>query len=275
MFFLNRLLNQLFTLLFFPFRRLSPWVSMIWISLLTGLFLLAIYRLVSDQAGIKRTKDRIKGYLLELRLFSDDFLTTLHTQGNLLFWNLKYFLHALRPLAVMVVPLVFILSHLNLWFSYSPLQPNEATLLKVKLKEGYNPLMFEARIEPGEGFLVETPALRIEEEREISWRLRFFRPGHFSLLLHLNGHTIEKEAVVGSSSLTRLSLHRPSASFSGQLLHPGEKPLPSSSPVSSVSIVYPPRRLNFLGLRIHWLIAYFLLSIIAGLILKKPLKIEI
>ncbi len=272
--FVNSILRKFFYFLFFPVKTFSPWAALSLVSILTALFLLAIYRLVSDQAGIKTTKDKIKAYLLELRLFSDDFLTSLRAQAWLLFWNLKYFLHALRPLAVMIIPLIFILSHLDLWFGGQPLSVGQTTVVRLQLKENYSPLSLEARIEPGSGYEVETPALRIEETREINWRIRGLKPGEHEIIIDLNGQKITKKLSVGRASLEALARSRPASGLFSELLAPGEKPLPDS-PLKEVSVVYPSRRLNFLGLKFHWLVAYFILSIFLGFLLKKPLKVEI
>lgn len=271
---INSLLRKFFYFLFFPVQTLSPWFALSLVSILTALFLLAIYRLVSDQPGIKATKDKIKAYLLELRLFSDDFLTSFRAQASLLFWNLKYFLHALRPLAVMIVPLIFILSHLDLWFGWHPLPVGQTTVVRVRLGENYSPLPIEAKIEPASGYEVETPALRIEETKEINWRIRGLKPGEHEIIIDLNGQRITKKLSVGPGSFLALSRTRPSSGLISELLAPGEKPLPDS-PVREVSVVYPSRRLVLFGLKLHWLVAYFVLSILVGFILKKPLRVEI
>lgn len=270
----NSVLRKFFYFLFFPVQTLSPWFALSLVSILTALFLLAIYRLVSDQPGIKATKDKIKAYLLELRLFSDDFLTSFRAQTSLLFWNLKYFLHALRPLAVMIIPLIFILSHLDLWFGWRPLPVGQTTVVRVRLKENFSPLSIEARIEPASGYEVETPALRIEETKEINWRIRGLKPGEHEIIIVLNGQRITKKLSVGPGSFLALSRTRPSSGLISELLAPGEKPLPDS-PVREVSVVYPPRRLALFGWKLHWLVAYFVLSILVGFILKKPLRVEI
>lgn len=271
---INLILRKILEWLFFPFRSFSPWIAMIVISLLTGLFLIAIYRLVSDQRGLKITKNKIKAYLLELRLFADDLPVSLRAQGKLLLWNFKYILHALRPLAVMIIPLFLLLSHLNLWFAWEPLKPGERTVVKIKLKEKIDPLAINVSLEPAEGYEVETPPLRIPNEREICWRIRAINPGKFQMAINLDSQKISKEISIGRHSLVRLSSVRPASGFFQQLIAPGESPLPFSS-IKEIVIKYPPRRLIFLGLRIHWLVAYFILSIMAGLILKKPLKVEI
>ena len=54
------------------------------VSLLTALLMLFVFQLTSNQAGIRRAKDRIKAHLLELRLFKDNMRVTLWAQGGIL-----------------------------------------------------------------------------------------------------------------------------------------------------------------------------------------------
>ena len=51
--------------------------------------------------------------------------------------------------------------------------------------------------------------------------------------------------------------------------------LPDGGPVTSIEVAYAERRLPFLGLRLHWLVAYFALSVVIGFALKRPFKVEI
>ena len=66
---------------------------------------LLVYRWVSDQAGIVRTKDRIKAYLLELWLYKDDPRVLLGAQGRVVWHSLVYLRHALLPVAILLVPI--------------------------------------------------------------------------------------------------------------------------------------------------------------------------
>ncbi|MCX7975011.1 MAG: hypothetical protein N3B16_11025 [Candidatus Aminicenantes bacterium] len=270
----NLWLKTFLDILFFPCRSFSPWIALIFISFLTGLFLLAVYKVFSNQQKIKIAKNRIKAHLLELRLFSDDLVISLQAQGQLFFWNLKYFLQVLRPLVIMVIPLSFLLSHLNLWFAWEPMPPGERMIVKIKLKEGVNLQNFNISLESTEGYEVETPPLRIEAEKEINWRIKALKSGKFEMPFWFDNQKITKEIIIGSNSWQRLSPVRPASGLIRELLNPGERPL-SDSLIEEIVISYPSRRLNFFGLKIHWLIAYFFLSIITGLILKRPLKVEI
>ncbi|KPK36115.1 MAG: hypothetical protein AMK70_03465 [Nitrospira bacterium SG8_35_1] len=49
-------INSFFRLMFYPFENLTPVWGMIWISLVTGIVMLGIFRLTSNQRGIKKSK---------------------------------------------------------------------------------------------------------------------------------------------------------------------------------------------------------------------------
>jgi hypothetical protein len=272
---LNTALNTVFDWLFFPFRPLHPWFGMVFISLLTGLLMLFIFRRTSDQAGIRKTKDRIKAHLLELRLFKDNIGVTWSAQGRILRANLRYIGYSIKPLLVMILPLILILVQLNFWFGYKALDVGEAAILKVRLAETVNPLEISAVLEPPPSVLVETPALRLEQEREINWRIRAQSPGRESLTIKVGGQDFAKTVSVSGKPLDRVSPRRVRRSLIDELFYPSEKPFPSSGSVRSIEVVYPGNKLNLLGVRLHWLVAYFILSIVFGFALKRPFKVEI
>ena len=95
------------------------------------------------------------------------------------------------------------------------------------------------------------------------------------LIIKVNGQSYQKEIPPIKNSLVRISTIRVKKNLWQELLYPGEKSLPAESVINRIELVYPEQRLNFLGIGIHWLVAYFLLSIIFGLALKRPFKVEI
>ena len=248
---------------------------MVFISLLTGLLMLFIFRRTSNQAGIRKTKDQIKAHLLELRLFKDNMSVTWSAQGQILRANLRYIGYSFKPLLVMILPLILILVQMNFWFGYKALEVGEAAILKLRLAETLNPLELDAVLESTPSVIVETPALRLEQEREINWRIRAQSPGRESLTIKVGGKDFAKTVSVSGKPLDRISPRRVRRSLIDELFYPSEKPFPSSVPVRSIEVVYPAKKLSVLGIRLHWLIAYFILSIVFGFALKKPFKVEI
>lgn len=272
---LNAVLGTVFDLVVGPFRNMNPWIAMAVVSVLTGLLMLAVFRWTSNQDGIRRSKNAIKAHLLELRLYKDSLAQQLRSQGRILAANGRYFGHALRPMLVMMVPVLLILVQLNLRFGSRPFAPGETSILKVKLMAGHNPVETGIVLEAPPGVAVESPPLRIEEDREIDWRLRAVAPGTHALTIRLGAEAFTKTVIVGGRGLVAIPNLKPGRSFLDRVFNPGERPVPNGSPVESVELNHPERRLDLLGLRIHWLVAYFILSIVFGFALKGVFKVEI
>lgn len=271
----NSVFNKIFDLLFFPFHSLSPWFGMVFISLLTGFFMLFVFRYTSNQEGIRKVKNKIKAYLFEIRLFKENFGLSLRAQGKILRHNLKYIGYSFKPMLVMIIPLILIIIQLNSWFGYRSLVPRERAILKVKLKKDFNPLDLDFSIKSSPGFVIDSPPLRIEEEREIDWRLRADKKGVYNLVLKLNNQALKKRIAIRQNSLSKISPMKVQKNILAELLNPGEAPLPSDSPIKAIEITYPSKRMNLFGWHIHWLIVYFVLSIIFGYSFKGFLKIQI
>lgn len=271
----NTVFGSLFDIIFYFFRGMHPWVGMIVISFLTALLMLAVYRFSSNQEGIRNVKNKIKAHLLELRLFKDDLVTTFKAQGSLLRYNFRYIGYAFMPMLVMIVPLILIIIQLEFWFDYRSLHPGEQALLKVKLNEKYDPLDLDISLEPPPGIVIETPPVRIAEEREVSWRLKVTENGIHDLIVLASGEPISKRVAVGGVPLAQISPVKVQKGFLDELLYPAESPIPKDSPLKRIEISYPFERMNFFGWHLHWLIPYFVLSIIIGFALKGFFKIEI
>ena len=272
---INSILGKLFDLLLLPFRSLNPWAGMAFISLLTGLLMLLIYRLTSNQSGIRRVKDKIKAHLLELRLFKENMGVTMRAQGQILRANLRYLALNLKPLLVMIVPLVLILSQLNLWFGSEPLSVGRPAILKVRLQPDVNVLGTEFSLDAPPEIAVETPPLRIEESKEVDWRFQPRAAGRFNLTIRAGDKNYLKTVIVDGRHLDKVSSIKVKRSFLDELLYPGEKALPADGRIKAIEVVYPVKRLPLFGLKLHWLIAYLGLSIVFGFALKKPFRVEI
>jgi hypothetical protein len=271
----NLVSGGIFNILLAPFRGISPWFGMIFVSLLTAFLMLWVFKLTSNQAGIRKAKNAIKAHLLELRLFKDNMRISLRAQGRIVRANMSYIACNAKPMLVMIVPFVLILAQLNLWFGAAPLKPGETTLVKVKVNHGTDPLTLDLAIEPSPGLTVETPAVRVADEREIAWRIRAPEGGPASLTFRLAGRTIVKPVAVAGQPLSKVSTHTVERSILKELLYPGENPLPGDLPLTSIEILYPSGGLPLFGHSVNWLVAYFALSVIFGFAFKGIFKVEI
>jgi hypothetical protein len=175
----------------------------------------------------------------------------------------------------MIVPLVLILARLSLWYDRAPLRPGEETLVKVGLAASADPAALDLRLELPPAVESTAPAVRIPDEREVVWRIRALAEGRGRLILRTGGRMIEKTVTVGGGPLARVSAIASRGSFAKRVLYPGEPPLPDGTPVRSVEILYPARRLAAFGVGVHWLVGYLVLSIAFGFALKGVFKVEI
>ena len=271
----NLVFGRLVGWVLLPFREMSPWFGMAAVSLLTALLMLEVFKLTSNQTAVRKAKDRIKAHLLELRLFKDDMRVSLGAQGAILKANMSYIGANLKPLLVMIVPLVLILAQLSVWFDRRPLRPGEETLLKVILEKDTDPVGLGLDLAVPPGLSVDSPAVRIPDEGEVVWRLKALEEGSGRILLTVDGRTLAKSVTVGGRPLTKVSSLASRGSFWSRVLHPGEPPLPSGTPVRSIEVLYPAKSLAAFGVAVHWLVAYFVLSMAFGLALKGVFKVEI
>jgi len=271
----NSAFGKIFEALFLPFRGMSPWVGMILISFLTGLLMLFVFKWTSNQQGIQKVKNKIKAHLLELRLFKDSLSQSLRSQGNILRCNLTYISYSVKPMLVMILPLILILIQLNFWFGYGSLQPNESAILKIKLTEDQNPLEAKIAVQPSSGLVMETPPLRIEESQEINWRFSATQEGIQQFTVTINGETVTKKVSVAQKSLSKISPLKTNKKFLDQVMYPTESPIKNQIPIKAIEIQYPHKSMNLFGWKIHWIIVYFAISIIFGFAFKGIFKVQI
>jgi len=175
----------------------------------------------------------------------------------------------------MIIPIVLILAQLNLWFGAEPLAVGRSALLKVRLKPGVDLLATEFAVDAPPEVIVETPPLRIEDPKEVDWRIHPVSAGRFELGIRAGEKVYQKRIAVAGRVLEKVSPLKVKPGLLDEALYPGEKPLPRDSRLESIEIIHPAKKLSLFGLRLHWLIAYLGLSIIFGFALKKPFRVEI
>jgi uncharacterized membrane protein (DUF106 family) len=269
----SNLLTALFGVIMSPFQSL-PMTGMIVISVLTGVLMLIIYKYTSNQAGISRAKDRIKAHFLAIVLFSDTLTVLLKSIGNILKWNLVYLGHNIKPLLVMIVPVLLLLIQLNFWYGYRPLDVGESMLVTADIAAGTSMRSTKASLTADGGVAVETPAVRAVGKNQVFWRIKGTEPGEHQLTMTVGDTTETKRLVVGPPGrLYRLAPLRHNGNFADSLFYPGEKKLTGA--IESIQVDYPGIEMNVFGWHIHWIIVYFILSILFGLSMKGLFKVDI
>lgn len=272
---INSILNGFFDLLLSPLAYMNPFWPLCAMSLLTGIIMLIVFRFTSSQEGIRRSKDRIKAHLLEVRIFKDNLRILLSAQKHLLIANTKYLMYVLVPVLVMAIPVSAILIQLNGWFGYEPLRVGDTAVVNVYVRDDARGALGSLRIEAEPGLLIETPPVRVFSKGEISWRIRAVREGRHAVRITESGSVIRKEVVVFDRRLSRVTPRIAEASFINTFMNAGEAQIPRTIPVRQIEVVYPQRQIHVFGWRIHWLVIFFILSIAFSFAFKRVLKVEI
>lgn len=263
--------NKLFDLLFWPFQSLPAICGLLASSVLTGVCLILVFRYTSHQQAIRRTKDKLQAYVLEVRLFQDQLGVVVRAYGRILLGTAAYLKLTLPPLAVLFVPITILLIQLDTRFGYQPFTACDQILLKAKVADPSDLDRIDLRLP--NGLAVSAPPVRVIAEREITWRIAAQREGDYQAEVTLDDRSLTKLIRVGSH-IEQLSLVRVGEGLVNEILDPAEAPLPKESRVESIGLNYPERSINLGLVSVHWLIPFFLFSIIAGFAVKGVFRAE-
>jgi hypothetical protein len=219
----------------------------------------------------------VKAHFLATRLYKDDIAQMLAVMKNIIVSNLFYMSKSVKPMLFMLVPVGLVLIQLDSRYEHRPFKAGESTVITVRqYTSGGASLETLSKISLSipAGIKIETPALRIPQKAEVSWRMKMEQEGNFDLRISDDGREFQKQVYV-SNALIALSPSKERKSFSASLLNSAEPSLPSDAPIKSIRLTYPKRDLSLWGIGFHWLIGFFVLSLIAGFALKGVFKVEI
>jgi len=256
----------------FPFRGLDPGWGLAALSLVTGLLFLFVFKWTSNQTGIADAKQLVKAHLLELRLYAHDMVLTMRAQKDLFLANLGYIRHSLRPMLVLLIPVLLLLVHLDARYGYRPLAVGETTLLRVRLSPTA-PAGAEPKVMLPAGLTVDAPVLRIQAEREFCYRLRAAAAGGHQIQVEVGGQTAAKSLQVGGGVVALSSEVRQPSLLSG-FANPAERPLPPDGAVQSLAVDYPAREITVAGIGVHWLLFFFVVSVVPAYLVKGLFGVE-
>jgi hypothetical protein len=247
------------------------WQGILW-GIPVGVIALLIYRFASNQADITRTKNGIKANLLALRLFRDDLGVVLRTQGKIFRLVGRYLRLGLLPLAILLIPVVLLLIQIESRFAYQTLTVGNPALLAATVDDSLQPTSADAGIATSQGLRVETPALRLDSEKRILWRISPVEPGEHSVSVRVGDREVVRPVWVGAP---RPELLMPSIYRSGDIRsfgNPGEEAIDAESSLAALSVEYGPSDDLFAGLSpASW--AMFISSLVFGFALRRPLGV--
>jgi hypothetical protein len=271
--YLNIAANAVGEWVFAPIAMMPGWLSATLIAAVTGVFLLAIFKVTSNQRAIKRVRDDIKAHVLALKLFKDSAAVAMRAQGRILWGAVRLFVLALIPMAVMAVPVCLLMAQLALWYQARPLRIGEETVLTLKLNGDVDSPWPEVQLQPADGMETTVGPVRILSQREICWNVKARETGQHHLRFDVGGQVFDKELAVGNGMM-RVGGRLPGWSWLTALLEPWERTHGPDSPIRAIEIDYPERDSWISGTN-WWVVYWFVVSMISALCFRRALNVNL
>ncbi len=267
---LNPICTAAADIVYAPLELFPAWVGITLISAVAGVLMMIVFRYTSNQTAIGRARDNITANLLTLKLFKDDLRVAFGAQRRLVGAILRLQWHMLRPVLIMLPPMLLLLAQMGLRYQWRPLRVGEQTILRVKLA-GEATDYLGATVTANPGVAVELGP--VPGNNELAWRLRATQPGRHLLKIQLDDAVIEKEMVI-SPDRTRVSPVRPGHHWTTQVLYPAEPPIPADVPVRRIELDLPSEESWIYGEN-YWILYFFIVSMLAALLVKPFFKVRI
>lgn len=291
---LNALLTKVFDFVLTPLEFLGVATALIVLSGVFGVLALYVFKLISWQAGIKAAKDRIKGHMIEIRLFQDDMRVVGRAVALVLVRNLQYLGLNFGPVLPLVIPFAFLAAQFVVRYAYDPLPvvaadarllPGQGTLVEVQLAPGRWGEVAGLTLELPEGLRALSPLVRAPSEGRAFVEVAPAAAGLHEIAFALaSGERGTKQIAVGGEAPRVLQPRRVSARDWYRLddpdywpvLWPAEPAFASDSAFRGIALVYPERDLGWLpGGELGILITIVVASMVVGAAAIKPLGVQI
>jgi len=272
-----RVITRGFDFLLAPFGSMHPGVGLLVVSVITGVVMLFIFGKTSNQKMIAAAKNKLWAYIMEMWLFRNDPRVMFSAIGSVARSNLTYLRHSLRPIVFLIVPVLIIMVQLGIRYAHTPLSAGEETIVSVQFADGVRPSEVDIELVAPEGARVVSAPLRIDATGEIEWRIAVDDGcGTDEILFHTpDGDVTKRIAGCGKDRIVTVGAIKARANTWNAFLYPAEPPLPRDSIIETISIKYPARDDLLFGLNVHWLIIFFIVSVVAGFGLKGVFGIEV
>lgn len=283
---IHRFLTAIFDVILTPFEALGDVTALVLVSGLFGIAALLLFKQISWQAGIKRTKDRIKGHMIAIRIYQDDLAIVFGSVAKVVLRNFQYLGLNFGPILPLFVPFVLIASQFVVRYGFDPLPvvdesvaearlPGRGHMLTITMKREHRDQVGRLSVQLPPNLKALSPLVRNAHHGVAVMEFAAVAPGSGDIQLLIDGSPVGSKAVAAGEATRQLQPERVS-SFWSSWLWPAEPTFPAACPVEKVTFVYPERDLGFLpGGPLGVLITFFLASILFGIAILKPLHIQI
>lgn len=279
---INRAVTALFDVILTPLEAVSEEFALLVVSGVFGVLALWIFKHISWQKGIKAAKDRIKGHLIEIRLYQDDLGIVARSIGKVLLRNFQYLGLNFGPFVPLAIPFALVAAQMVVRYGFEPAPVQHPTELRLAgegqtlVVEGDEAAIAGLEIVLPEGLTAVSPLARIPRAGHAALEFVAEKPGVHELVVKTPSGEIIKTIAVGAEADVRAMQDRRVASAFEAVLWPAEDTL-SGTGLTEIRFRYPESDLGWLPLSGPFgvLVVFVLASMVVGFIFLKPLGVQI
>ncbi|MFT4539898.1 MAG: hypothetical protein ACI841_002139 [Planctomycetota bacterium] len=283
---INGAFTAVFNLLLAPLEALGKEFALIMVSGIFGILALIIFKQISSQEGIRRTKDQIKAHMIEIRIYQDDLVLVSQAIGKVLLRNFQYLAFNFGPILPLLVPFTFVAAQLVTRYAFEPVEvtaesaqlaPGAGLMLRVEFSEGKEALASGLKVSYPDGVKAISPLVRVPQAGKAYQEFVATAAGTHTITLELaDGTKHEKTLVAGDTEARLMQPSRVQGILSASLW-PAEGTLASDGPFSLIAFEYPRSELGWLPFsgELGVLLIFLIASMAFGAAVLKPLGIAI
>lgn len=270
---LNNGITKLFDLLLAPVAA-WPAVAMTVVAIVSAVWALLLFKAVTPQAKLTQVRDRLFGHIYEMGLYQEHLRVVARIQWDLARANLRYLSLTLPALFVLLVPMVLTLAQLDGRFAHRPLQVGEETVFTATLTPDRARDMDRVAVQTTPGLRVVAGPVQDRVAGAVAWRVKVVGDGDQEIVVSAGGRELVRRAVPVGNTLAAVG-EKSEPDWLHEILFPGAPVLARGGAVAAMSLSLPARQVSYLGLKLDWLVAFMIISLLVGLAIKDVLRVSI
>jgi hypothetical protein len=279
----NSAMNSLFDVLLTPLEAVGQGFAVYTLSGVFGVLALVIFKRISWQAGITATKGKIKGHMIEIRIYQNDLVLVSKAIAKVLLRNAQYLALNFGPFIPLSIPFVIVAAQMVTRYGFDPMPIHEPGLagqgieLVIEMTEDQKGSAADVQIELPEGVRAASPIVRSPGQGRVFVELLPWQDGRYEIQIIVGDQVITKLLHVGDEYRGRQMQGERVRSLLDVMLWPAEDSLSGTSFQRVALQTYPESSPPWfpMGGPLGVLLAFVLGSMVTGLIAIKPLGVQI
>lgn len=277
----SEIINRAYDIMLTPLMTFPGLVGIIFLSVLSAVMVLTIFKYTSNQEKIRYHKKKISGNLIQIALYSHQIRVIAGSIISIAKHNLAYLGWTVPSLAALAIPLFIFTTQVHQRFGYAPIRQGQSFIVQVELDKThprYSSQELEAiELKTSPGIVIETRRLRIPPRGEIFWRARLQQEskGQFIRLFSSGRDKAITRKVVNGRPELRFAPRQMKPTGWASLVNYAEDYLDAGSMIKSIRVSYYSKTYPLLWWQVDVIILYFLLTLVSALLLKPFFNVSL